>query len=608
MTRLLGFEGTMNGALVSYGAAALAVDDKHVRNAVSGVVVEIEPHTFDSATKFKTPLDLDADLETAPLVVLAVDRSSTLTEPLVPDTGRLGGYVATKREKPYWFYVFESRQAFAQYCEEATWNVTDALLDGEVQDDDIQPLIRACLVLAPKDPVLWAMRVHWSPDQDVSRKSAERLLSPEARLVMSAYLRALAQPDDVEYVIKYDRGIANTGGLDLKMAIHQLDALHGLHEKLVPELRKRLPFLGDEGEIPEPRFQTLVAASARLGFGIRGETLRQRVIRYFELDLIAEVVAGKLPTGLAADREFRAELETLLSPPDTVVQHQPIGASELEPIERDPVAQPSETVVRDETVRVLGFVEGILRRVRRTELRVATNFVITVSMEDDGYGNVPVGVDILKSGHGGMFQPAVFSLIRRLYSSGRATWFLQRMLIVGDGIRCALDGFPSNVIDKALFKTAERTVSLHGRTLSIEELGGVHVIGEGHQSATSWLVALQSLAAPYELSAAGSTETKWLPPTPIPAATALRRIIHVLGVLGRTARIGELVWGVNEKYGTRVRINNTMRELRAHNEFFEIDEDEVQLSEAGRRWYLAFAGYARADDRSMPLFAREESP
>src|SRR4051812_47480568 len=34
MTVVLGFEGTVDGALVSYGAAAIAAGDKHVRNSL----------------------------------------------------------------------------------------------------------------------------------------------------------------------------------------------------------------------------------------------------------------------------------------------------------------------------------------------------------------------------------------------------------------------------------------------------------------------------------------------------------------------------------------------------------------------------------------------
>jgi len=605
MTVVLGFEGTLDGALVSYGAAAIAVGDKHVRNSVSGLTVEIEPNTFDSVTKFRTVLAIEDTYEKAPVIVLALDRSTSAIEPLVPDTGRLGGFVTTKREKPYVFYLFQDRQAFAQYCEEAVWSVTEALLQGEVEEVDILQLIRSCLVLAPRDPVLLALRIHWSADKDATRKTAERLLTPEGRISLRTYLRALGQPQDAEYLIKYDRGIAGTGGLDLEVAVRQLGALHGLHEKLEPELRRRLPFIGENGSIPELRFQTLRAASAQLGFGVRGNTLRERVIRFFELELIAEIVAGKLPQDVAKDPEFRQGLEALLAPPDTVVLHQPIGAPELEPIEREVLVQPEESVVRQDSARVLGFVEGMFRRVRRAELRIGVNHLITVPTEDDGYGLVPMGADVLRMGRGGYFLPTVFSLTRRLYSSGRSTWFMQRMNILQESHQADVDTFPSSIIEKALFKVGDCRVSYDGHVLSVDGLGEAHVVGVGLDAATGWLTQLQSLAIVAELKATASPDTVWLPPAPFPQATAVRRIIAVLGTVDHETRLPELVSMLNDRFSTRVRINNTMRELRDHKDLFEVDEDMVKLTDTGRAWYAAMRGYETADARaSLPLFAR----
>jgi hypothetical protein len=67
------------------------------------------------------------------------------------------------------------------------------------------------------------------------------MLTAGGRDTLRTYLRALEQSPDAEYYIKYDRGIARSGGLDLKDAVSQLDAFHGVHEGLGPELRRLFP-------------------------------------------------------------------------------------------------------------------------------------------------------------------------------------------------------------------------------------------------------------------------------------------------------------------------------------------------------------------------------
>lgn len=85
----------------------------------------------------------------------------------------------------------------------------------------------------------------------------------------------------------------------------------------------------------------------------------------------------------------------------------------------------------------------------------------------------------------------------------------------------------------------------------------------------------------------------------------MRRIIAVLGSVDRETRLPELVSMLNDRFSTRVRINNTMRELRGHKDLFEVDEDTVKLTETGRAWYAAMRGYETGDARaSLPLFAR----
>lgn len=607
MTRIIGFEGALHGALVSYGAAALLLDEGTVKNSVSKAIAPLdENEALGNFTKFRSPLELDGDFTEFDLIVLAIDRSLRVADFLVPDTGRLGGYLQQRRDKPYIYYIFQDRRSFQQYCNEATWAITDVILQEGLNQNDVDELIRACLVLSPRDALLLALRVHFSAKPESARRSAERLLSSEAIPTFREFLAALSQPKDSEYQIKYERGIAGDGGLDLEVAVRQLRALRIVHQKLEPEIRRRLPFIGDAGQIPELRFQTLRAASAQFGFGVLGQTLRDRVIRYYELQLLAEVVSGKLPSNLIKDITLQDQLTELLAPPDTDVQHRPIGSPNLEPVERTLQRSADESPLTEDFVSILGFVEGVARKVQRAELRVSRTHVITVPTDTDGDGKSPLGVEDLRSGQGSLFAPMHFILLRRLFPSGRVSWFLRRLTSVQHGTSFMVNAVPSSVVEKGMCKAASFKLTRDGSRLAAKGVCSLEVIANGFEAASEWLGCYHEQVKAFELEAAIKPDTYWIPPLPFPAPSALRRIVAVLGVREGPIRISELITDLNDRFSVRVRASNTFREIRAHEDLFvwEGDYVEVGLSEWGRLWFCAMRGYEMESDRSLPLLAR----
>src|SRR5439155_8859345 len=87
------------------------------------------------------------------------------------------------------------------------------------------------------------------------------------------------------------------------------------------------------------RVYEMRAASANIGFGVTlpNRPLIERVARYFELQLLQEILRGQVPAELVADTKFQDELEKLISPgEDTRVLQSGLGRDEIEPVVFEP--------------------------------------------------------------------------------------------------------------------------------------------------------------------------------------------------------------------------------------------------------------------------------
>ena len=602
MIRIIGFEGTLGDAIISYGAAAIELEDGTVINSFARLQQQRESIDGSEAlTTFDRPWEFeDESLQEEQLLVIAIKRDGvpSYVAELYPDTGRLGGHIKTKREKPYVFFLLRSRDAFRSYAEETASQVADAVMREALKGPDALGLIRCALTLSPRDPTLLALRVYLSPDQPAVRRTAERLLEgadDTARAVFHAVLTACERSTlaSTLYIVKYEDGDQKIGGFNLDDAVKQFKAIDSLHDRLAPLIRQSLPLLPEGEALPRNRLQHFKAASAEIGFGVLGNNLRERVLRYFELDILAKLLRGEIPPELRHDRNFIADLRSVLSPRGgATLRHRPIGAEELEPVAVD-LPEEDDRPVDEKQIRVLGFVQGFYREVKRAEIRISPMHVEAVSICNDGSGLSPAGTEILREG-AGLFRPALFALLRRRLASGALRWFLQRMSLLAEETTEMVDTIGSAIVPKALFSPAEELeVSFDGQIVRVGT-SQIRVYGHTIESCREWLEAWQRDALEIELRSADSAGSTWVPPLGFADGVGISAMLRILAVLGTEPKgvsIDQLVYAINERFNTYVRKNNTWRTVRQSPELFVEGDDDVQLTPIGLRWSSALRRY-----------------
>jgi hypothetical protein len=597
MTRVVGFEGILtDDDVISYGAAAIERDGVIV-NSITRIEQPREEldENVEAVTFFQKSWEVAHSVDDAELIVVAIRvKDDPWCLELVPASG-FGGFLGKKRAKPYVYLLFRDRIAFKQYANETASRVADAILREQWEGVGAYLLIQSALVLAPRDPMLLALRVYLASDKSAARRTADRLLTNDiARSRFTSYLKACEQPSDAMYLLKYEDGDQKIGGFNINTAVEQLDAISRVTTKLRPELRETIPFLvEDDDQLPELRFQRLKAASAELGFGVLGRNLRERVLRYLELEMLARVFRGDVPPSLAKDPLFVTEVRKILAPAGgAVLRHQPIGAPDLEPVSVDLTIE-SERILAQTTVCVLGFVQGFYREVRRAEVRFANDYAVSVPIEDDGYGNLPVGTEPLRLGEG-LFRPAVFAMLRSVYSTNRVKWHVQRMSFLKEEQASSIDTLPSSILPRALFGPGDTIeVAILAKTLRVGSIQFSFFDG-GIDDAKEWLRRWSGQAHELELHNADKTESEWYAPPSVPEPNALQRIIVAVAATG-AAQIDQIVRRIDEIFDTHVRTNNTWRTIHANADLFTIttqnDEDIVDLSPRGRSWNAALQRY-----------------
>jgi hypothetical protein len=601
MIRIIGFEGVLGGAVISYGAAAVELHDGTIINSFTRhKQARSEIDASEALTFFKTSWEFDDDsLADENLVIVAVKREDVpaYVADLYPDTGRLGGYLKSKREKPNQFFLLRSRDAFRSYAEETAAQCADAVMREAWKGADALGLIRCALTLSPRNPTLLALRVFLSPYQPMVRRTAERLLEGTDDIARATYRSLLVACErsavaSTLYLVKYEDGDQKLGGFNLDDAVKQLHAIDSLNDRLEPSIRRTLPFLPEGDSLPKNRFQHFKAASAEIGFGVLGNNLRERVLRYLELDALAKLLRGEIPPDLAQDAAFVADLKKVISPAGgATLKHWPIGADELEPVAVE-IPEQDERLIDEKQFRVLGFVQGFYREVKRAEIRLSTSHVESVSIADDGAGLTPEGAEMLRSGSG-LFLPALFALLRRRLSSGRLRWFLQRMTLLTEAPK-TIDTFGSTIVSKGLFSPATEVAAtfdgIHVRAGNSQ----IRIHGHSIESGRAWMEAWQQDTREVELLAAAQPMSGWTPPPGLSegsGVTAAMRVVLTLGPAPSGATIDQIVQGINDRFNTHVRQNNTWRTIRQNADLFQEGDDDVQLTPLGARWYLVLKKY-----------------
>jgi hypothetical protein len=595
--RVVGFEGRWpDGSPLAWGAAALA-DDAGLTNSASGhtspPTSKTELVASGALSLLPSEIEIRPDFETLPLVVLALRRGHEYFPILVPDTGRLGGIVGTKRGGGASYYVFRDRIAFGQYATDIANRVVGNTLRESPAPEKARDLINAALVLVPTSPYLHALRAFFS-SADMARAEAisRAALVGEADVQRFDQLFAaltLTPSAESQYWIKYVDGIAEGGGLDADNAAEQFSAIAKIHRKIRPVLVEETPFFESVDDIPFPRVHELKAASASIGFGIAlpDRPLLDRVARYFELQMLQDIVRGNLPRDLQADPDFQVALSGLLNPtPDTRVLQTPLGQMESEPVAFQPPFE-AKSARPDAHFRLFGAVEGITKEVRRAELKFSPAVRESVSTADDGEGRAPEGNDLFQRQNDFLFRAAIFGVSRYVDQNRRYRFYLKSCQMLSAGDTATIDAVPSSVVIGAFLllpspiavsATSGGSVTIAGSPIGSTQRPNVTTMGR-------LLLDFESWARDIEIAVAEKGQGKWVRPIHPRRPSALLRLMIALGARGGSAVVSDVIADVNQIFDTSVRRNNTFREINRNPDLLATDEEDdetIRLTPRGR--------------------------
>jgi hypothetical protein len=597
MKRVVGFEGSWpTSALIAWGAAAVE-DDVALTNTSTGhstsPLSKADLVTSGALTLLPDAIELRPEHESLALIVLALRKDNDQFQLLVPDTGRLGGVAGTKRSKTVNFYVFRDRTAFAQYASDIAERVTSSVLRSPRSDESTRALISSALILMPSSPYLHALRAYFAATDQGRAAAVSRsaLFDETARRTFDQLLAALTlKPTSAsQYWLKYEDGIADGGGLDADDAAQQFGALAKIHKKILPILVDQTPFLESSDEIPSPRVHELQAASANIGFGIAlpNRPLFERVARYFELQMIQDIVRGNVPLDLQDDGDFQDALSRLLNPsPDTRVLQTPLGQVEPEPVAFQAPFE-AQNAQADARMVLFGTVEGITGEVRRAELKFFPQVRESVSTTDDGNGHSPEGHTVFYNRNDFLFRPAVFGVERFVDPNRRYRFFLQSCQILDAGDSVEIDAIPSSVVTGAFLQPPSPV------SVAVTSGGGVTIAGidmcmrqsPSLSSVRCMLVEFEQWAKAYEISVAERGEARWVKPVQPRRPSALYRLLIALSAKGGSAVVTDVIVEINRRFDTMVRRNNTFREIGRNRELLgsdEEDDDKIQLTPRGQ--------------------------
>lgn len=600
---VIGFEGARDDeSPVNWGTAAIA-SEKWILNAATRHRTSRERLDDLAAEGHITRLPeipLDERFTSKPLVVVELDRTDTTFPFLSADTGRIGGLATHRAGKKAYVYVFETPESFDMYAREVASKIARAVLYETALETAAQTrLVRAGLILAAQHPALNAIHVantKGGRQQRAKTIALSTLESDSDRATFEDVLDALTDDTDDDYVIKYEDGIAEGGGLDVDKGVLILGSAKSAHVPLVRELLRKHPYLM---EPPPPRFHHMAAASASLHFtaNIEGRPLGERVARKLELRLLERSLRGELPEVAQADRAKVERAVQVLRRPDeqTTVSHVPMGG-EVERLSGE-VEQARGRRVRSEPFTVLGYQSGMIRLADEVEIvifpRVGKHHRgrLLVSTRDDGDGEEPLGVLPLQQGRREiLWQPMLVTFMRVVEPGGRERTFLRQVKMLEVGGRGRATALPSSVVDGALLYGFSFQVRRIGRDRLTFDLGAVKGLDDATlDGARDWMDSYGALCKTFELQPAGRTTFRYWRPARPPSPTALQRILAVLKKDGPALHQSELIALINERFGGPVRANNTRREVLENPTLLTFDPGRViRLLPAGEEVAAAF--------------------
>ena len=592
--RVIGFEGSRDdGSPVNWGTAAIADEDR-ILNAVTrqrSALDRLDELVEDGhLTRFKRPLQIDTKAAELPLVVVELVRASPLFPFLAADTGRIGGLTANRAGREHYVYIFDGQESMDLYAHEIASRIAQELLyrDWSGKRPLAAALVNAGLVLTSQHPALNALRVAWLPESRRDRARSLALACIESEADTEAFtdlLDALTAGDDETYVIKYEEGIAQGGGLDVDQGARILGGAKSAHAPLAKEVVRRHPYLS---EPPPPRFNNMMAASATLHFTahIEGRPLGEAVARRLELRMLERGVRGEALPVMPEEQRAKLEkaIDTLRRPDDeTTVSHVPIGKTESEPLSGD-IDKPRARVHRSEPLTMLGYQSGMINDADQVEIMVFPPVGnhhrgrLLLKTHDDGDGNEPIGVRPLQEGGDLLSHVMAVTILRIVDAHGRESTHLRKVKPLGVGGHVVVTAIPSSVVDGAVMYGLYLDVRRPSSNRIVCDLGAVKGTGQlTLRGAREWMEQYAARCQAYELAGHHNVPVRYWRPARPHAPSALHRLLVVLKAEGGAASQSHVVAQINERFGGNVRINNTRREVIHNPSLLAFDEEDRRI-------------------------------
>jgi len=599
--KIVGIEGTVpDDAPVAWGAAALS-DGRRLFNNFTGVstpIVDLDRLREEKHLHvFKNPIEISDDDALDELVVLMVNRKSEFEGILRPEPGRLGGVVTHSHRKDWRYYVFSSRDAFSVYANVAAESVIEEVLyavsPGAAENKN---LVLIALTLLPGHPELNALRAFLDQRPNVERLARASVKSAAGINAFDLFLKAMKSETD-DYELKYEHGAADGGGFDINIAISTLQAVEKAKDEFTPFLERTYPFIKD---IPPPRFREMRAESAELHFApkVEGKPLGDRVARYLSIYFLQQSLKGQKPPEVALSKSLRDALRAIAKPTEaTTLKQKSLESADREEV-REPAQHKVESVFSNE-LRVLGIVSGLTQD-SRAELWIGPQRRFFVSTTEDDRGETPEGADAILGDGRFLRRPCVFTLVRESTEEGAEQFHLRSMQVLARGRQNAVSAVPSGVLPGAFVVGLDLEIDYRRNGTLVTPLGEFSNVTRGTlATARRWLTKYRVGCNQFELQQ-NPIAIQWLPPSKKEKATSLQRVMVILHELRGAALAADVVAGINDRFDTVVRVNNTRREVHRHPEllvFTDATEKALSLTPQGTAYIAAYiaAGGATRD-------------
>lgn len=605
--QLIGIEGGVApGSVVVWGAAAVVIEGNVVNTVTRRKLSAADAHQLaaDGHLHLITPpIEIDDRQSESPLIVARIDLGSPLHHSFAADRARLVGIAKVERTDSAQFYVFEDRASFDAYARRAADAVVaDVLYSAEDHAQETlarhRNVVRTALTLVPSSPELNALRAYLAPTQAVERIARASLRGDISLRKFEQFLSALRKSGEGHYELKYVRGAATGGGLDVDVAANTFQALTKAGKLLRFPIHDEFPFLHQP---PPFRLQKLEAASAHMYFvpnARADETLGDRVARYLSLRLLEDALDGRVELKDPDDqRALEETVQKIVRPsPDTEVRHKRLTDNELERVEAPVVEAPA--TVRSERMDLLGVISG-LKNDNQAELQIASHIRISVSTDTTGEDSdePPDGADTIRRDGRFLRRPCLMSIVRAQAKGGKPKYFLQALRLLRAGETVVVTALPSSVVDGAFMVGINlRVVYADDANRINGDLGEIAVDSSGTlRAATAFVDALMKSAYEYEL-AHPDPPSRWLQPSKPKEPSPLHRVIVTLAFLGGTAHVDAIRTMIDRRFGKAMWTGNVRREVLQNPELLHFDSENnrtVHLTDKGaayHRVYVAAGG------------------